>query len=264
MMLRIMLLLVQRFRINTVTDFPVLIPSSSDQQEGVATFLSELGPLRPVRSLRNSDLQNAPRALNPSEANHFAAMMMLRKALGTRPDPLAMDRAKELLRVACELRRKQRDTMRPNASEWENSDFAKALQAMAGLSSSKEALEVYEGLRPGPRASADPRWLLSHEVSQALGHARLVLWWNTERFLPAVYCPDLKTAFYARALLDIVGTKSFRVCTYCGDLFRQKRPDQDYCSIGHREAHRVARWRAKQKMKLRRKEGGKRGTGKTR
>jgi len=153
--------------------------------------------------------------------------------------------------------------LRPGSGNWDDSDFARALAALAGLGSSKEAMEVYEGLRPGPRANADPRWLLSHEVSQALQEARLVLWWNKERFLPAVWCPNLKTAFYARALLDIVGTKSFRVCAYCGDLFRQKRTDQDYCSIAHREAHRVARWRANQKLKTKSK-GGKHGTRKTR
>ena len=262
-MLLIMLIIMQRGRINTVTDFPVLVSTSEDQQEGVATFLAEFGPLQPVRALRNSDLKNASRVMTESEAKHFSAMMMLRQALGPKPDPLAMEKARQLLREAFELKRKQREALRPNASEWENSDFAKSLQALTGLGSSKEALEVYEGLRPGPRASADPRWLLSHEVSQALGDARLVLWWNKGRFLPAVYCPNLKTAFYARALLDIVGTKSFRVCAYCGDLFRQKRTDQDYCSISHREAHRVARWRASQKLKARKK-GGKHGTHETR
>ncbi len=93
--------------------------------------------------------------------------------------------------------------------------------------------------------------------------ARLVLWWNKERFLPAIWCPNLKTAFYARALLDIVGTKSFRLCAFCADWFRQKRTDQDYCSVAHREAHRVARWRANQKLKIQKK-GRKRGTRKTR
>lgn len=263
LILVIMLIVMQRGRINTVTDFPVLIPSSPGEQEGVATFLTELGPLQPVRTLRNADLSNAHRVMSVQEANHFAAMDMLRRALGPKPDPLAMERAGELLREAYHLRRKERDTVRPNAASWENSDFARALQALGGLPSGKDALEIYEGLRPGPRASADPRWLLSHEVSQALREAQLVLWWNKRRFLPAIYCPNLRTAFYARALLDIVGTKSFRVCAYCGDLFRQKRTDQNYCSIAHREAHRVARWRAGQKLKAQVK-GGKRGTGKTR
>jgi hypothetical protein len=258
-----MLFAVQRGRINTVTDFPVLVPASQDQQEGVATFLVELGPLVPVRALRNSDLKNASQAMTESEAKHFAAVMMLREALSTKPDPLAMENARGLFRAAYELKRKERGSSRSNPTEWEDSPFAQALQAMTGLGSSKEALELYEGLRPGPRATADPRWLLSYEVSKALRDAQLVLWWNGQRFLPAVYCPNIKTAFYARALLDIVGTKSFRICACCGDLFRQKRTDQDYCSISHREAHRVARWRARQKRRAR-THGGKHGTRKTR
>jgi hypothetical protein len=83
MMLIIMLPMMQRGRINTVTDFPVLVSTSPDQQEGFATFLTELGPLQPVRAVRNSDLKNASRAMTESEAKHFAAMMMLRQALGS-------------------------------------------------------------------------------------------------------------------------------------------------------------------------------------
>jgi hypothetical protein len=188
---------------------------------------------------------------------------MLRKALGPRPDQLALASANALLQQSYELKRTEQERLRPRAPDWEKTDFARALARMSETGSSKEAMEIFEGLRPGPRASADPRWLLSYEVSQALRDVRLVLWWNKERFLPAVWCPNLKTAFYARALLDIVGTRSFRVCAYCGDLFRQKRPDQDYCSISHREAHRVARWRASQKRKAQRK-GKRNGTRKTR
>jgi hypothetical protein len=254
---------VQRVRINTVTDFPVLIPANANEQEGVATFLTELGPPEPVRAMRNSDLKGASRVMSEHEAKHFSAVMMLRRALGSRPDPLALHKASELLRDAYDLKRKERIDVHAGDSSREDSDFARVLAAISGIASRKEALEVYEGLRPGPRASADARWLLSYEVSSALREARLVLWWNRERFLPAVWCPDIKIAFYARALLDIVGTKSFRVCPFCGDLFRQRRPDQEYCSISHREAHRVARWRASQKLKLKRG-GHKRGTRKTR
>jgi len=197
------------------------------------------------------------------EAKHFSAMLMFRQALGSRPDALALDKASELLRQSYALKREQRDSSRLSNIDWENSEFAQAIAALAGLGTNKEAMEIYEGLRPGRSASADPRWLLSQEVSTSVREARLVLWWNKERFLPAIWCPNLKTAFYARALLDIVGTKSFRLCAFCGDWFRQKRTDQDYCSVAHREAHRVARWRANQKLKIQKK-GRKRGTRKTR
>ena len=89
--------------------------------------------------------------------------------------PLAGEKAGELVRQSYGLKRKQRDSMR-TSSRWEDSDFARALAALAGMGSSKEALEVYEGLRPGPRASVEPRWLLSQEVSRALYETRLVLW----------------------------------------------------------------------------------------
>jgi hypothetical protein len=263
MMLLIMLIVMQRGRINTVTDFPVLIPANANEQEGFATFLWEIGPLQPVRAMRNSDLKGASRVMSEQEAKHFSAVMMLRHALGSRLDPLALKKASELLRDAYGLKRKEHAAVRADGSNWEDSDFARALASISEFASSKEALEVYEGLRPGPRASADARWLLSYEVSTALHGARLVLWWNKGRFLPAVWCRNMKTAFYARALLDIVGTKSFRVCPFCGGLFQQRRPDQEYCSISHREAHRVARWRASQKLKLKRG-GHKRGTRKTR
>ena len=44
---------------------------------------------------------------------------------------------------------------------------------------------------------------------------------------------------------------------YCDKPFFQDRSNQNYCCVAHREAHRVARWRASQKLKAQRK-GGKR------
>ena len=259
-----MLLALQRGRIKTVTEFPVLVPATPKEQEGAASFLAEFGPVQPVRRLRTADLKGASRAMGEHEAKHFSAVMVLRKALGSRPDTLALKKAGELLRESYELKRKRQEHLFPETSKgWENSDFARALTAFVGTASSEEAMEIYQGFRPGPRASQDPRWLLSYEVSQALREARFVLWWDGERFRPAVWCPNLKTAFYARALLDLVGTKSIRVCAFCGDFFGQKRTDQDYCSISHREAHRVARWRARKKLTQQRK-GVRHGTRKAR
>jgi len=71
-----------------------------------------------------------------------------------------------------------------------------------------------------------------------------VLWWTNKTFRPALWCPTMKIAFYARALLG-----GIRICPHCDGLFFQDRPDQNYCSVAHREAHRVARWRLQQKKK---------------
>lgn len=79
---------------------------------------------------------------------------------------------------------------------------------------------------------------LSHEMSGA----RLVLWWNNRRkqFLPAIFCPDYKTAMFARVAL-----KDIRACPDCDKPFVLERPDQEYCSVPCRERHRQRRRRAK-------------------
>src|SRR5689334_13022309 len=114
-----MLIIMKRGRINTVTDFPVLIHASSEEREGVATFLTELAPLELVRALRDSDLKGASRAMSKYEAKHFAAVMMWRHALRSQPDPLALEKAGELLRQSYELKRKQREETQQRSTKWE-------------------------------------------------------------------------------------------------------------------------------------------------
>ncbi|MGC2791706.1 MAG: hypothetical protein WA899_06790, partial [Candidatus Sulfotelmatobacter sp.] len=75
----------------------------------------------------------------------------------------------------------------------------------------------------------------------------------------AIFCPSIVTALFAKLLLSRVSGKGLAVCPQCGIPFVTKRPNQDYCSIKHREAHRVARYRAKKtinsKNKKRRHDG---------
>lgn len=253
----------QRGRINPVTNLPILIPATHGREEGFATFESEL-QIQPVRALSNEDLKGASSAMQPEEAKHFYAVTMLTQALGANPDRLAIKRATELLREAYALKKKQRGPLF-QFNESEQSQVGSVLAGLMGLPAKKaeQALQVLEQLRPGPRASKNVRWLLSYEISEALRDARLVLWWAGRAFQPAIWCPTVKTAFYAKALLAVVGGTGFRVCPYCGEPFLQKRSDQDYCKILHREAHRVARWRAA-KIAKSQKRGGKHGTRKTR
>ena len=100
-------------------------------------------------------------------------------------------------------------------------------------------------------------------MSQALDSARFVLWWSGKQFRPALYCPELKAAVYTFLLMSIVAGRGWGVCPHCGEFFVQKRPDQNYCTIAHREAHRVARWRAAKVSQLNKK-GGKNGPRKAR
>ena len=114
-----------------------------------------------------------------------------------------------------------------------------------GTKSSERVAAVLPGYALGG-SRADPRILISRVI---LGHldvsAKLALWWSKDGFHPAVYCQNKESAMYVKALLSLRERRGLAVCPHpgCGVAFQQKRPDQQYCSIAHREAHRVARWR---------------------
>jgi hypothetical protein len=91
---------------------------------------------------------------------------------------------------------------------------------------------------------------LSSIVSKNLSGVALKLWWNGERFLPALFCPSLKAALYVETLLRSVHGGALAVCPRCSTPFVQTRSNKHYCSIQCREAHRVARYRAKLKATL--------------
>jgi hypothetical protein len=246
-MLRLTLVLMQRGMYDAVTEefrLPVLVRARPDQQEGLSTFEHELFPPCPVRIFKNSELKSARKHLTVAEVQHFTATVELIQALKNPSDTIALKRAKDGFEDVYKVKRNEPSDLLELGEE-----FANALAKFTGQSP-REAVETLERKRPGPRAAADPRWLLSYEVSEMLNlSSRLVLWWTGERFTPAIWCDDIKTAFYVRALLSAVGGVGLRTCPHCSDLFFQERPDQNYCSIAHREAHRVARWRAAKILK---------------
>ena len=61
-------------------------------------------------------------------------------------------------------------------------------------------------------------------------------------------CDNMRTAVAYKMLFN-----GIRICLRCHRLFSGKE-NQDYCSVQCREAHRVARWRESQKMKLKKPE----------
>jgi hypothetical protein len=144
-------------------------------------------------------------------------------------------------------------------------EFGRILISLFGLApgQEKQAIARWNGYCLGPRAEADHKWLLSQLVSNALDSVKLVLWLSGKRFQPALYCPDAKAAVYTFLLMKLAAGRGWGVCPYCGQFFIQKRADQSYCAIAHREAHRVSRWRADQAAKAKKK-GVKHGTQKAR
>ena len=237
---------------NAVTgesNLALLVPASAREMEGFATFGPEDGRPQPVRAFRDADLEKASKHLPGLNLQRWIAVMKLKKAL-ERPDDLTaqqdavceLNRFDELIRGGDE--NPLRSKFPPEVPKSLVYDFAHDKYSPQVMI---ELMEHHLGLRPGPRARKEPAWLLSYVLSMELREARLVLWWIKQSFKPALWCPDMKTAWYARALLGVVGGKGFCKCPQCGVLFVQDRPDQVYCKVSHRESHRVARWRAQQK-----------------
>jgi hypothetical protein len=249
----------------TVTELPVLVPCQAAASQGFATFLTELNSPLPVRALSDSDLnpksksgREALRSMQEHELERFNAIFAYMAAIDAK-DAIALGKAAARFSRAGQMKREHDHQRSPSLDPkaWVDSEFGRAITVAFGLRPGEElkALERYRGYRVGPHAESNPNWRLSLEVSDAVRNAQLVLWWTGERFLPALYCADLKTAIHVKALLRIIGGKGFRVCPYCDKPFFQDRSNQNYCCLAHRECHRVARWRAKQKAETKGRNG---------
>lgn len=258
-----------RDRYKTVTGFAILVPALASEAMGQATFLSEADRVHHVRAITLDEVKAAAKKLRGAEAARFDALLSLRGALESR-DQLALSTAKERMKEFYRLRQAEK----PKITDFDEDDYERFLGEIiadrVGLPP-EEAGKYISGKRPGPSAEANPQRWFSYEVSQAVGfpleNAQVVLWWINGEFRPAIYCPDAKTALYIHTFfLAPVGGLGFRICPYDGEQFFQERPNQEYCCPAHREAHRVARFRDKQKRKAtKRGKGGKRhGTQKAR
>lgn len=244
-MLLLTLFLMQRPHNNTVTDFPVLIPCDERDQEGLATWLSVVRENRTyVRAINQADLDSKSkksplRLVSESDKELFLAAVDLLQGL-ERKDRTAIARARQ--RIVIALGRKQGVEL-----EW-----AQGIGRALGLKPGRKAeAAVYELVALDLGRNTNVRLLLSGVVSDALDSVRLVLWCSGSRFRPALFCSDPMSALFTFILMRIVAGKGWGVCLHCGAFFVQKRSDQTYCTIAHREAHRVARWRERNRSKNR-------------
>jgi hypothetical protein len=224
-----MLMYMQRGPYNYVT-LPILAPSNWDRADGVASFLPGSG--KPVRELSSEDLNpNTKRGkatwktLSIRDRDRVIGLVALRDALEAR-DELAIEKACARLKTA-----------RAN-------DLASVMRIR---SLATVNLEGFGEHRMPVLDLIKPQDMVSLIVSKGLSKARLVLWWNGDRFVPALYCQNIPAALYVKAMLKFLGGRGLAVCPHCNEPFIQTRSDMDYCSVAHREAHRVARFRAKKK-----------------
>ena len=235
-----------------------MIPTSPEKAMGDAVFLMEMGEQDFTRQATLEDFKLAARKLKGSDAKRFDALMALRDAMQQKDD-IAMDRAKDRMEKVYAMAEKEQAPL--FNSQKERMEFAEALAPEIGLPP-EESLAHWMGMRPGPKAKDDPVRLLCYEVSQRVSRSsELVLWVYRNAVRPAIYCENIETALYVHTFfLAAVEGVGFRICPYDGEVFFQDRPNQNYCTPAHREAHRVARFRKKKKESPSGKGSGKRGT----
>lgn len=211
----------------------LLVPASADAAMGEATFLSESLPGAAVfvRPVNPDEIKSEARKLKGVEATQFDALLALRRALEAQDDLVMADAIQRMERVY---------------SSFENDLTPYGYH------------ELLEGIRPGPKTLKRPARLLSFEISRIVGNlnTHIVLWWNAGRFYPGIFCLDMTTAIYVHTFfIAPTGGLGFRICPRCRDQFLQRRPNQEYCCTAHRDAHRVARFRANPKNRERKEQG---------
>lgn len=196
---------------------PILVPTQKgESHDGVANFylikegsLSRSGPK--VRLLRNADIseQAIRKAISPADYELLTATLDLKKSCDTN-DHLLAERAYPKLTPL--LPPRPSDLKILAYGGWANVDVAKLATA-------------------------------------PMEAARLVLWFASGKFIPAIYCPDLRTAIFVRAFLGL------QTCPHCGILFLPEKENVIYCRPAHGHAHRMARSRY---MRIRKSRKGKR------
>jgi uncharacterized C2H2 Zn-finger protein len=186
-----------------------------------------------IREFTDTDSNRVLRDLKGKDRARFYSLIELIKALQS-DDRLALDHAIERIKDSSQLTGKFSENRMYGSgkSSWVSLIMLRQIQDNKGQAEEQNAQRH-----------------LSRRLSEELGNVKLVLWWTGELFTPGLYSPDEGSALYVRALLGLgSATKTFMVCPHCGTLFIQERTDQQYCTVAHREAHRVSRWRAQKKI----------------
>jgi hypothetical protein len=216
--------------------FALLVQAvSSLEATGKASFVDGLGPAIHVRAVTLREIRQTAKTMEAQIRDHFYALLSLRDAIEAR-DEMAIANAKERVK-----------RIRLLDTEYKKLAMGREKTRRRYEKTFASVIELLPELRPDTEAQEDPAWLLSYEVSRMMSlNTQIVLWAVDGVFRPAIYCFDMKTALYLHTFfLAPSGGLGFRICPYDGELFFQKRTNQEYCIPAHREAHRVkrARWR---------------------
>jgi hypothetical protein len=96
-----------------------------------------------------------------------------------------------------------------------------------------------------------------HHIAHAADSVRFVIWESKQGQAPGLFCPDISAALLVHGLTVAFGNNlGLLLCPKWGNPFPQRFANQSYCSRRCSEAHRVQRFRAKQREKDSAKRGG--------
>jgi hypothetical protein len=224
----------------------------------------------PVRRFTDADFTHAQKLMGDGGTKRFIALSLLQTATasGQRQD---IKRAREMLCTALasdrqliesierslplNKQRKKRKPIHPKGSMWDDiccalyPDLTDESEMLTKRYLTEDPANLFAMEMTG--ALTEGRLHLFGGTSDADAGVQLVLWRVGTRLMPALYCATVEIAAYATALFG----RRWKVCPYSAcekRWFTPTRPKQDYCCPAHREAHRVARWRKRQKAKSKR------------
>jgi hypothetical protein len=235
--------------------------------EGEALMLAPMGdavllrlPIsHPVRRFKDTDFRRAQELMGEGGTMRFVALRLLQTAIASKqPEDIKSAREKLCAAAASDHQLMERLDQLLKASSGRAST-GKRSKKMASIYPEGSMMdEVYRNFHPGDLAdqtkkvptrylTEDAVRLFATETTTALMGVQLVLWRSGTRLMPALYCDNHVTAAYATALFG----RRWKVCPHsrCGKWFVPTRAKQDFCCPAHREAHRVARWRERHKVR---------------
>ena len=268
----------------TGTRLPILIPGTEKDQVGRAHFLEGKQQVQFVRrftgdylregTVHNRELKNE--LAKTGEGTRLHAMIARRAVAESGNDPDTLKRF-----VHQEVRRKQRteDVFK----KWMPLSFSVPLRSAASRTAPLVAVDLkHSGGVPLDKAKSFPppdlnlndalqfifaaeksrnpqreaRYGLAPLWTKEMSSAQLVLWWAESfdgqpyrRFMPAIFCPDFKTALY---VWEALGERTGRICLGCGEFFVPERSNQLYHANGRcGDRHRHRRQRENEKKSKR-------------
>ncbi len=237
---------------------PVLVDcwptAGGPEPDGKATWVSPTArALVPVRRFTRADVDGLANQLSDGQRQHYLSLLTLLNAVA-RDSHSNIRTAQERLDRAFSMMKTEREKLADGLAATAEVSAPLNLHTQSGdtITFDRNALlqlseEVRSVALPTIDADADPKRVLSSQVTSLLHRAQLVLWFDDAgRMRPALYCgSDALVAAIARTVLG--EGLGWELCQNCWKFFRKTRDDQKWCSTRCGNAARVRKSQSKSK-----------------